>query len=274
MLRHVRPVAGPTCSCTSVTNRSTSGVVTSGSRSAPRAGKTCAFSCREYVSTVPGDRCPSLANRSNRSNHTAAQPRSIRAPETPGPRLARSARGRCFAKAKRAVHSVLASRSTIRRTRASEFRNHARARQSAPPGDLETDTSPHSPGLSRRRGIAKPPAESSGPARRTRPTREIEGACQAESLADHILASASHRSSELEHSEMRQHPLSSTTGHAESTSPASSTCSGVTDSADPSVIALRQPSAFGVDSRPSELSRGVQEPHLPASRQLSASIRA
>jgi hypothetical protein len=70
---------------------------------------------------------------------------------------------------------------------------------------------------------------------------------------------------------MRQHPLSSTTGHAESTSPASSTCSGVTDSADPSVIALRRPSAFGVDSRPSELSRGVQEPHLPASRQLSYS---
>lgn len=166
-----------------------------------------------------------------------------------------------------------ASRSTIRRT-PSKSRNHARARYSDPPGDLETDTSPHSPGLSRRRGIAKPPAESSGPARRTRPTREIEGACQAESLADHSLASASHRSSELEHSEMRQHPLSSTTGHGESTSPASSTCSGVTDSADPSVIALRQPSAFGVDSRPSELSRGVQEPHLPASRQLSASIRA
>ena len=130
--------------------------------------------------------------------HGRRRRESVRAPETPAPRRARSAKA--VSSAVRAAHSVRASRSTIRRT-PSKSRNQARARYSDPPGDLDTDTSPHSPGLSRRRGIAKPPAESSGPARRTRPTREIEGACQAESLADHSLASASHKSSAPEHSE-------------------------------------------------------------------------
>ena len=131
MLRHVRPVAGPTCSCTSVTNRSTSGVVTSWSRSAPRAGKTCAFSCREYVSTVPGDRCPSPANRSTRSNHTAAAAAKVSEPRRlPAPRRARSAKA--ASRAVRAAHSVRASRSTIRRT-PSKSRNHARARYTTRP---------------------------------------------------------------------------------------------------------------------------------------------
>jgi hypothetical protein len=114
--------------------------VTSWSRSAPRAGNTCPFSCRKYVSTVTGDRCPSLANRSSPLQpHRRRSRESIRAPEAPAPRRARSTKA--DSRAVRAAHSVRASRSTIRRT-PSKSRNHARARYGDPPGDLDTDTSP------------------------------------------------------------------------------------------------------------------------------------
>ena len=192
MLRHVRPVAGPTCSCTSVTNRSTSGVVTSWSRSAPRASKHARSAAVSMSPLFPATAAPASPIAPTARTTRSPQPRKCQSPED----SLRPAEPAPQGGLKRGPGRPFRSRvpPTIRRT-PSKSRNHARARYSDPPGDFDTDTSPHSPGLSRRRGIARPQAESSGPARRTRPTREIEGAFQAESLAGHSLASASHRSS-------------------------------------------------------------------------------